>query len=96
MPRRKDIPKGDPYFHDQWLQQKARGEDKKQLERQKARRAYDKAGIDRKGKDIDHVKALAEGGKSTTGNLRLRSKTANRADNGHDKGEKAGKKRSKL
>jgi len=96
MPRRKDIPKGDPYFHDQWLQQKARGEDKKQLERQKARRAYDKAGVDRTGKDIDHVKALAEGGKSTKGNLRLRSKTANRADNGHKPGEAAGKKRSRL
>lgn len=96
MPRRKDIPKGDPYFHDQWLQQKARGEDKKQLERQKARRAYDKAGVDRAGKDIDHVKALAEGGKTAKGNLRLRGKTANRADNGHKPGEKAGKKRSKL
>ena len=94
MPRKKNP--GPSYQHDQWLQQQARGEDKKQLERQKARREYDAAGIDRKGKDIDHKQALAEGGKTEAGNLRLRSKTANRADNGHKKGEKAGKKRSTL
>jgi len=96
MPRKQNIPKGSKYFKDQWLQQKARGEDKKQLERQKARRAYDAAGVDRTGKDIDHKQALAAGGKTEPGNLRLRSKKANRADNGHKPGEAAGKKRSKL
>ena len=52
-----------------------------QHERQRARRAYDKAGIDRKGKDIDHITPLRKGGKSTPSNLRLRSKKANEGDN---------------
>jgi hypothetical protein len=94
MPRAKNIPKGSEYWKLQWEQQKARGEDKKQLERAKARRAYDKAGIDRTGKDIDHVKKLADGGSSTQGNLRLRDSSSNQADNKHRKGEKAGVKRT--
>lgn len=61
--------------------QKKNGETKDQLERQKARRLYDKKGIDRKGKDIDHVKPLRKGGKTTPGNLRLRSPSANQGDN---------------
>ena len=51
------------------------------MERQRARRAYDKAGISRDGKDIDHIKPLRKGGKSTPGNLRLRSPKANQGDN---------------
>jgi hypothetical protein len=62
--------------------QKASGETKDQVERQRARRAYDKKGIDRAGKDIDHIKPLRAGGKSTPGNTRLRSKSANQSDNG--------------
>jgi len=62
--------------------QKATGETADQIERQRARRAYDKAGVDRAGKDIDHVKPLRKGGKSTPGNMRLRSRSANQADNG--------------
>lgn len=61
--------------------QKASGETEDQLERQRARRKYDKEGIDRKGKHIDHVKPLKSGGKSTSGNLRLRSPKANMSDN---------------
>lgn len=61
--------------------QKASGETKDQLERQKARRMYDKQGIDRSGKDIDHKTPLREGGKTTPGNLRLRNKSANQGDN---------------
>jgi hypothetical protein len=61
--------------------QKKRGEDKDQIERQKARRAYDKKGIDRKGKDIDHITPMRKGGKSTTGNTRLRNRSTNRGDN---------------
>lgn len=94
MPRAKNIPKGSDYWKEQWKQQQARGEDKKQLERAKARRAYDKAGIDRDGKQIDHKVALAEGGTSKRSNLRLRSVKANEADNGHRKGEKPGVKRT--
>lgn len=61
--------------------QKANGEDKDQIERQRARRVYDAKGIDRTGKDIDHIKPLRKGGKSTPGNTRLRAKSANRGDN---------------
>ena len=68
------------YKHAYKLQKKT-GETADQLERQKARREYDKKGIDRKGKDIDHIKPLRKGGKSTKGNLRLRSKSANQGDN---------------
>ena len=65
--------------------QKASGETEDQLERQRARRKYDKEGVDRSGKQIDHVKPLRAGGKSSTGNLRLRSPKANMADNGKRK-----------
>lgn len=58
-----------------------RGDDKGQLERQKARRLYDKEGIDRKGKNIDHIKPIKKGGLTTKGNLRLRSPKANKSDN---------------
>jgi len=61
--------------------QKRRGDVKGFLERQKARRLYDKKKIDRSGKDIDHVKPIRKGGKTKPGNLRLRSRTANKADN---------------
>ena len=47
------------------------------MERQRARRAYDKAGIDRDGKDIDHIKGVKAGnGKD---NLRLRTPEVNRS-----------------
>lgn len=59
-----------------------------QHERQRARRAYDKEGVDRDGKQIDHIKPLKAGGKSTKGNLRLRSPKANMADNGKAKRKK--------
>lgn len=57
--------------------QKASGETKDQIERQRARRTYDKEGVDRSGKHIDHITPLRSGGKSTPGNLRLRSPKAN-------------------
>jgi hypothetical protein len=57
------------------------GTDSDQHERQRARRAYDKKGIERSGMDIDHIKPLRKGGKSAPGNLRLRSKKANQGDN---------------
>lgn len=63
--------------------QKASGETKDQIERQRARRMYDKAGVDRAGKDIDHITPLRKGGKSVKGNMRLRNKRSNQADNGH-------------
>lgn len=60
-----------------YLLQKKSGETEDQLERQRARRKYDKEGIDRKGKHIDHIKPLRAGGKSTAKNMRLRSPKAN-------------------
>ena len=57
------------------------GPDSDQHERQRARRMYDKEGIERTGKDIDHIKPLRKGGTSTKGNLRLRAKSANQGDN---------------
>lgn len=69
-------------FKHAYALQKASGETKDQLERQKARQAYDKAGVDRSGKHIDHIKPLRAGGRTTKGNLRLRSPKANVSDNG--------------
>lgn len=75
------------YKHAYELQKKS-GETEDQLERQRARRKYDKEGVDRSGKQIDHVKPLRAGGKSTTGNMRLRSPKANMSDNGKAKRKK--------
>ena len=69
------------YKHAYKLQKKS-GETKDQIERQRARRMYDKDGIDRAGKDIDHITPIRVGGKSTKGNTRLRSPNKNMADNG--------------
>jgi hypothetical protein len=61
----------------------AKGGRAKQSERQRARRAWDKEhGKDsRKGKALDHVKPIKDGGKSTPGNVRLKSFSANSAKN---------------
>jgi len=65
------------YAHEYTLQ-KARGEHEERMERQRARRAYDKKGISRKGKDVAHVKALSKGGSNKTG-TRLESPHKNRS-----------------
>jgi hypothetical protein len=70
--------------------QKASGETDDQIERQRARRMVDKADTGtvtkkspkRKGKHIDHETPIRAGGKSTKGNIRLRSPKANVSDNG--------------
>jgi len=54
------------------------------MERQRARRAYDKKGIDRTGKDIDHKVLLSKGGSNADG-TRLVPPSVNRARNGHKK-----------
>jgi hypothetical protein len=68
------------YKHEYQLQKK-RGDVEGFLERQKARRLYDKEKVDRKGKDIDHIKPIRKGGLTTKGNLRLRNRSANKSDN---------------
>ena len=56
---------------------------KKRAERVKARRMMEKTGAATKGdgKDVDHITPMRSGGTSAKGNLRMRSKAANRADN---------------
>ena len=48
------------------------------MERQRARRKLDAEGVDRKGKDVAHVKALSNGGSNTDG-LRVESASKNRS-----------------
>lgn len=66
-------------YKKEYQQQVARGEHENRMERQRARRAMDKKGIDRKGKDIDHVVALSKGGTNAPSNLRLVSPSKNRS-----------------
>ena len=55
----------------------------KQTERQKARREFDAEHgyAARKGKALDHVKPIKSGGKSTAGNVKVMSFSANSAKN---------------
>lgn len=66
-------------YKKEFQQQKARGEHENRMERQRARRAMDKKGIDRKGKDIDHKVPLSKGGSNGNGNLRLVAPSKNRS-----------------
>jgi len=69
-----------PYKHEYQMQKK-RGEHKNRMERQKARRAVDKKGVNRKGKDVSHNKMLSKGGTNADG-YRLMSPSKNRSRNG--------------
>ena len=62
----------------------SRGEDKDRAKRNKARRHASSAGKVHKGdgREIDHKVPLRSGGSDKDSNTRVRSKTANRADNG--------------
>lgn len=55
------------YDHERALEKKKPGAFEARMERQRARRALDKKGIDRKGKDVAHVKSLAKGGSNSSG-----------------------------
>lgn len=68
-----------PYKHEYEMQKK-RGEHPDRMERQRARRAMDKKGVNRKGKDVSHVVALSKGGSNKDG-VRLESSSKNRARN---------------
>ena len=63
---------------------------KDRVKRNTARRRAAKDGKVRKGdgKDIDHKKKLKDGGTNSKGNLRVRSRSSNRADNGGTGGRK--------
>ena len=58
--------------------QEKRGEHEARMERQRARRELDKKGVDRKGKDVAHVKALSKGGTNKDG-VRLEAPSKNRS-----------------
>ena len=49
-------------YKKEYEQQKERKEQPLRNARERARRKIDKLGIDRKGKDVDHIKALTKGG----------------------------------
>lgn len=65
-------------YKKEYKQQKARGEHENRMERQRARREMDKKGVNRKGKDVAHVKALSKGGSNGDG-VRLESPSKNRS-----------------
>jgi hypothetical protein len=74
-------------YKKEYQQQKARGEHKNRMERQRARRKIDKTGKDankngkadkREGKDVSHRKALSKGGKNKHG-VTIQSKSKNRS-----------------
>ena len=62
------VNKARPYKKE-YSQQVERGEHENRMERQRARRSYDKKGINRKGKDIAHKKALSKGGDNGDGTM---------------------------
>ena len=73
----------------EYQQQKSRGEHANRMERQRARRAIDKKGVDRnknkvadkrEGKDVSHNKALSKGGTNKQG-YKIESKNKNRSRN---------------
>lgn len=55
------------YTHERALEKKKPGAFEARMERQRARRALDKKGVDRTGKDVCHVKSLAKGGSNKDG-----------------------------
>jgi hypothetical protein len=66
-------------YKKEYQQQKERDEQPSRNARARARYAMDKKGVDRKGKDIDHVIPLSKGGTNTSKNLKLKTPTNNRS-----------------
>jgi len=71
------VNKNRPYKKE-YEQQVARGEHENRMERQRARRKLDAKGVNRKGKDVAHVKALSKGGSNADG-VRLEPASKNRS-----------------
>lgn len=83
-------------YKKEYEQQKARGEHENRMERQRARRAIDKNGVDknkngkadkREGKDVSHNKPLSRGGSNKDG-VKIESRAKNRSRNYQKKGPK--------
>jgi len=53
--------------HEWQMEKKRDGAHEARMERQRARRALDKKGVDRKGKDVAHKVALSKGGTNKEG-----------------------------
>ena len=66
-------------YRKEYQQQLDRNELPTRRKREQARDLYDKEGIDRKGKDIDHKRPLSKGGSTAKGNLQLKTPSANRS-----------------
>lgn len=66
-------------YKKEYKQQQARNENPARAKRAAARRAMDKAGVNRTGKDIDHKVPLSENGTNAPSNLRLRTPSQNRS-----------------
>ena len=64
--------------HEWELEKKRSGAHEARMERQRARRALDKKGVDRTGKDVAHVKALSKGGSNADG-YKLQAPSKNRS-----------------
>jgi hypothetical protein len=60
------------------LEKKRAGAHEARMERQRARRALDKKGVDRTGKDVSHRVALSKGGSNKQGVV-LQSASENRS-----------------
>jgi len=65
-------------YKKEYEQQVERGEHDNRMERQRARRSLDKKGVNRKGKDVAHVKALSKGGTNKDG-IKLEAPSKNRS-----------------
>ncbi len=66
-------------YKKEWNQQKERDEKPARAARERARYHMDKDGVDRKGKDIDHITPLSKGGTNSRSNLRLVAASTNRS-----------------
>ena len=65
-------------YRQEYKTQVARGEHEDRMERQRARRAFDKKGVNRSGKDVAHKVALSKGGSNKDG-VRLEPPSKNRS-----------------
>lgn len=84
MPRKRD-------YDDEYKKHQSSTKAKKdRAARNKARRQAIKKGTVSKGdnKDVGHKKPLRNGGSRKVSNTRVQSRSSNRSDNGHRKGEK--------